>query len=153
MADGAVSWRSKQQALHATSITEAETIAASDATKEARLLRKLCVDLKIPQLSSTTLYEANTACISITNDPTFHGRTKHSAVHDLFVRERAAVDDIRLEYCPTDDMTADVLTKRLGKAKSEKHRAAFGMISLSSWTGGSVAARPWPDSSSNPVLA
>lgn len=58
IAGGAVSWRSKQQSLVATSTTEAELTAVSDATKEVIALRSLAADFGIPQLTPTNVYEA-----------------------------------------------------------------------------------------------
>lgn len=138
VAGGVVSWRSKQQALIATSTTESETIAVSDATKEVLSFRKLYDDLSIPLPSSTTILEDNTACIAISQNPSSHGRTKHFDVVTLFIRERIAFGDIKLRYCPTTEMTADVLTKGLSKGPFETHRSGLGMVSLNHWIGGSV---------------
>lgn len=139
LAGGVVSWRSKQQTLVATSTTESETLAASEAAKEVLCFRQLAKDLGISQPSCTTIFEDNTACIAIANDPKFQGRTKHFDVGHKFVAERIKMGDIRLQYCPTNDMTADVLTKALAKGKFEHHRNGLGMVSLVCWTSGSVA--------------
>ncbi|GAA5917534.1 uncharacterized protein JCM6883_007146 [Sporobolomyces salmoneus] len=139
VAGGVVSWRSKQQALIATSTTESETIALSDATKEVLSFRKLYVDLALPLSPSTRIFEDNVACIAIANNPSSsHARTKHFDVVTLFVRERIAFGDINLEYCPTFDMTADIFTKGLAKGPFDKLRKKLGMESLASWNSGSV---------------
>ena len=131
VADGVISWRSKQQTLVATSTTESEMIAASDTTKEVISLRKLCSELDSLPPGPTTIYEDNQACIAISQNPTSHGRTKHFDVAQLFVRERALMGEVRLEYISTDNQTADFLTKPLTRIEFEYHRNALGMRSLS----------------------
>ncbi|GAA5892810.1 uncharacterized protein JCM6883_007482 [Sporobolomyces salmoneus] len=138
IAGGVVAWRCKQQTLIATSTTESELVAVSDATKEVLATRQLCYELEIDQPSATTIFEDNQACIAIAQSPGQHGRTKHFDVITLFVQERVSIGDVKLEYCRTEEMTADALTKGLGKTLFAKHRQGLGMVSLSSWISGSV---------------
>ncbi|SGY47845.1 BQ5605_C001g00581 [Microbotryum silenes-dioicae] len=137
-AGGPVSWQCKQQSIVATSTTEAETLAASAASKEAVGLRSLALELGIDQTSSTILHEDNEACIAIARNPAHRGRTRHWNVHHFYVRERVELGDITLQYCPTALNTADMFTKALPKALFLKHRAGLGMASLATSTRGSV---------------
>ncbi|SGY38977.1 BQ5605_C003g02116 [Microbotryum silenes-dioicae] len=137
-AGGPVSWQCKQQSIVATSTTEAETLAASAASKEAVRLRSLALELGIDQTSSTILHEDNEACIAIARKPAPRGRTRHWNVHHFYVRERVELGDITLQYCPTALNTADMFTKALPKALFLKHRAGLGMASLATSTRGSV---------------
>ncbi|SCZ91388.1 BZ3500_MvSof-1268-A1-R1_Chr1-2g01376 [Microbotryum saponariae] len=137
-AGGPVSWQCKQQSIVATSTTEAETLAASAASKEAVGLRSLALELGIDQTSSTVLHEDNEACIAIVRNPADRGRTRHWNVHHFYVRERVEFGDITLQYCPTALNTADMFTKALPKALFLKHRAGLGMASLATSTRGSV---------------
>jgi hypothetical protein len=59
-------------------------------------------------------------------------RTKHIDIAYHFVRECVANGTISVEYIPTDDMTADVLTKALPQIKHEKHIRAMGLGPVSS---------------------
>jgi hypothetical protein len=138
LSGGAVSWRSKQQSLIATSTTESEMNAASDTAKEVIALRHLSNDLNNFQPKSTVIFEDNSACISIANNPSSHGRTKHFDVVQLWVRERIAIGDIVLQYINTNENTADVFTKALARSKFEHHRRGLGMTSLASWIRGSI---------------
>ncbi|XP_031279083.1 secreted RxLR effector protein 161-like [Pistacia vera] len=63
---GAVSWKSSKQSTTAYSTTEAEYIAASEATKEAVLMRKFMIELGvIPNMVyPITLYCDNTGAIA-----------------------------------------------------------------------------------------
>ncbi|GAA5913335.1 hypothetical protein JCM6882_004091 [Rhodosporidiobolus microsporus] len=138
VAGGVVSWRSKQQSLVATSTTESELLAASDATKEAIAFRHLAADLGNKPSGPTIIYEDNQAAISISENPSSHGRTKHFDVAQLFVRQRVQLGDVVLKCMPTNDMVADAFTKALSKAKYEHHRSGMGFVSLSSYRRRSV---------------
>lgn len=55
------------------------------------------------------------------------GRFKHIEIAYHFVRECVASGKISVEYIPTDEMAADVLTKALPQIKHEKHIRAMGL--------------------------
>ncbi len=55
--------------------------------------------------------------LSIAKDSVFHERTKHIGVCYHFIRQTVEEGHIKLQYCPTDDMIADVLTKLLARQK------------------------------------
>ncbi|SGY48584.1 BQ5605_C001g00666 [Microbotryum silenes-dioicae] len=130
MAGAAISWKSKQQTMVASSTAESETLAASTAAKEAIGLRNLASELRINQGRSTVLHEDNQPCIDLAKNPGARGRTRHWNVHHFYLRERIEVGDIDLRYCPTDLNTADILTKPLSKLKFSTHREGPGMVSL-----------------------
>jgi hypothetical protein len=116
--DGAISWSSKKQRTVALSSTEAEYMAATQATKEAVWLCLLLDEIgytqnKIP----TTIMADNQSCIALAKNPTFHARTKHIDIQHHYIRERLEDGDIELVYCNTNDMVADVLTKALSRDK------------------------------------
>ena len=131
MAGGAIAWASKKQSLVATSTTEAEYIAYSEAAKEAAWLQQLCLDTECPdclqQDESVLLYGDNQACLMIAKDPEHHGRTKAIDVRYHHVRDLIACKVITPEYIPTEHMLMDGFTKALPRGKLEKHRRAYGM--------------------------
>ncbi|SCZ93428.1 BZ3500_MvSof-1268-A1-R1_Chr6-3g08654 [Microbotryum saponariae] len=139
MAGAAISWKSKQQTMVASSTAESETLAASTAAKEAIGLRNLASELRINQGRSTVLHEDNQPCIDLAKNPGARGRTRHWNVHHFYLRERIEVGDIDLRYCPTDLNTADILTKPLSKLKFSTHREGLGMVSLATLACGSGA--------------
>ena len=128
MSGGAVCWSSKKQKSTALSSTEAEYMAASNATKEAIWVRTLLSELS--QLSSgpTTLFIDNQSAMALAKNAAFHDRSKHIAVRHHFIREKLEDGDIDVHYVPTGDQTADVLTKALGREKHEKFIRGFGMV-------------------------
>jgi hypothetical protein len=113
MSGGAISWASKLQPTVALSSAEAEYMAVSAAVQEAIFLRGLMGDLGYVQAGATTIYEDNQGCIAMTENPVMHQRTKHIDIRYHFVRERVESGDIKLEYVPTEEQLADLLTKPL----------------------------------------
>jgi hypothetical protein len=124
---GAVSWSSKKQELVTLSTAEAEYVAATHAAKEAIWLRRLTGALSIPNKKGTTLFCDNQAAIHLAKTDNYHARTKHIDTRYHFVRDVEARGEISLAYCPTDDMTADILTKALPGWKITRHGHALGL--------------------------
>ena len=119
---GTVSWSSRKQQTVAKSSTEAEYVALSSATQEAVWPRCLMKDLGKQMDASTTIYEDNQGTIELAKNAKFHNRTKHIDICHHFVRERVASHEIRVIYCPTEDMIADIMTKGFAKPTLEKLR-------------------------------
>ena len=112
LADAPIIWTSKRQLSVALSTTEAEFIAASEATKEAvwatGLLTELGYVTKIPALLIDNL-----STVALIENPLFHQRTKHIDVRYKFVREHAAAGRIKPTHVPAANQYADMLTKGL----------------------------------------
>jgi hypothetical protein len=118
VAGGAVSWASKLQPTVAFSTLEAEYMAAAHATKEALCLKKLCNDMDLK--SEGVLIQCdNVGTIQLVKHPIASQRSKHVDISHHFVRERVLRKEIWFEYCSTDWMAADFLTKALAPAKFE----------------------------------
>ena len=126
-----ITWCSRRQATVAKSSTEAEYVSLSSAAQEVIWLRRLLVNLGIQVLSPTTIFEDNQSAIDISRNPKHHDRTKHIDVCHHFIRERITTDEIAVVYCPTDEMTADIMTKGLGAVKFKKFRDQLGVLDVS----------------------
>ena len=105
------------------STTESEYVAANHGMKEALWLRSLLSEVFRGFKDATTLFSDNQAAIALTRDHQYHARTKHIDVRYHWIRWVIEQGSLRLVYCPTDDMVADVLTKSLPSVKV-KHFAA-----------------------------
>jgi hypothetical protein len=125
---GAVSWSAKRQELISLSTTESEYIAATYAAKEALWLRQIISQLFGIDLGPTTLFSDNQSAIALTKEHQYHARTKHIDVRFHFIRWIIEDGKLRLVYCPTEDMVADVLTKALTSTKVKHFAVELGLV-------------------------
>jgi hypothetical protein len=123
----AISWSSKKQSSTAQSSTEAEYMAAAHATKEIIWLRTFLMEINFQQNLPTSLFVDNQSAIALTKNSEFHNRTKHIAVRFHFIREKVEDGEVVLEYVPTGDQVADVLTKGLARVKFEHFVDGMGL--------------------------
>ena len=110
-----MTWRSKKQSCVALSTAEAEYMALSSAAQEALWLRQLTAELRSPPATATTIFEDNQSAIAMKKNPQFHGHAKHIAIKYHFIREQVQNGTIKLKYCPTSQMLADIFTKGLSR--------------------------------------
>ncbi|KAL5510919.1 hypothetical protein ACEPAG_4676 [Sanghuangporus baumii] len=127
---GAVSWYSKTQEFVSLSTIELEYIAAVHAAKEAIWLKQL-----ISQIFSTVnkpiiLYADNKGAIDLAKTRQFSARTKHMDVRYHFLHWVCKNGTIKLVYCPTEDMTADILTKALPSFKVKHFANELGLRTI-----------------------
>ena len=127
---GAVSWRSKKQECVALSTAEAEYVALASAAQESIWLRKLFADLGRTPKGPTTIFEDNQSAIAMCKNPQHHGRAKHIDIKYHFIREQVANKNVKLEYCPTKVMTADMFTKGLAREQFYTLRSQAGVVSV-----------------------
>lgn len=112
MNGGPITWSSQKQKTVALSTTEAEFVAACDATKEILWLQQLMIDLGEDSKCVTLLVD-NQSAIKLINNPVYHKRTKHIDVKYNFIREKAESGLIKVNYVPSKSQFADILTKTL----------------------------------------
>ena len=127
---GAVSWSSKKQELVTLSTTEAEYVAATHAAKEAVWLRRLLMDLFHSIDTPTTLFSDSKSAIALAQDGHYHAHTKHIDIRYHFIHYIIEAGTIKLVYCPTNDMTADTLTKALPSVKAKHFANALGLSTV-----------------------
>lgn len=123
----AITWGSRNQSLPALSATEAECLSLTEATQEIVWLRTLLGELKLPQTLPTPMQEDNQGTIALSENPQFHRRSKHFLPKLYFIREKVTDQTISIEYCATEQMMADVLTKALPKSAHQSHVQRMGM--------------------------
>jgi hypothetical protein len=117
--DGAFYARSQKMKLVTLSSTETEYVALCEAATEVVFLRQLLADIGFPQKDPTVLYEDNQSTMAMADGGGQHQRSKHINVKYHFVREQIQLKSMILEYCPTEEMVADLLTKNLKRGPHE----------------------------------
>lgn len=127
-AGGAVSWLSQRQQITATSTTEAELVAANEAVKEIIWLSRLFGDMGCPQ-QVPTLQIDNQATIRLCHNPENHRRTKHIQVKYFFIREKILDGVLKVQYIPTEEQVADIMTKTLPRPRLECLMKKLGLFS------------------------
>ncbi|KAJ7532294.1 hypothetical protein O6H91_14G081200 [Diphasiastrum complanatum] len=130
LAGGPISWNSRKQKSVALSSTEAEYIAACQASKEAIWIRLLLYDLHHTQFNATTILCDNMSCISLSLNPRFHGKSKHIKIQYHFIREKVFSGQVIFQYCSTIEMVADIFTKALPKIKHQKFFSTLNLTKL-----------------------
>ena len=71
--------------------------------------------------------DLNQSCIKILINPMFHDRSKHIDIYYRHIRYSVQRKIMLLQYIPTEDQDADILTKALTKSKFEYHRGKIGV--------------------------
>ena len=97
----------------APSTPVAEYIALAHGVKELlwtyQILLTMGVDIELPM----RILEDNQTCILIADNPISQRRTRHTDIRYHFVRDYILDGTISVEYCPTKEMLADILTKAM----------------------------------------
>ena len=135
---GPVSWYSKKQMTTAQSSTEAELLALAEGVKEAIWMKEFISELGFTQTMATTIHEDNMSVIAIAKNPIHHGRVKHVEIKTSFIRENIQAESIKLVYCPTELMIADLFTKPLLAGQHVALVERMGMRRLSKLRAGTA---------------
>lgn len=131
-AGGAVSWASRRQGCVSLSSMEAEYVALGETCQEVLWMKHLLKDLGEKQEEATVVHEDNQGCLSFVQSEKVSKRSKHINTKECFIRDLYEKGVIKLKYCPTDVMRADIFTKPLG---SVKHQGFASLIGLQSSRG------------------
>src|SRR5438045_4650223 len=125
--NGAVAWRSQRQPTVALSTMEAEYMALTEATKELLWMRRFLTELGYGNDDPVDLFTDITSTLQLAKNPVSHARAKHIDARHHFVRDAIQDNVVWVQYIPTEDMTADSLTKALGREKHWKCTTRMGM--------------------------
>jgi hypothetical protein len=127
MGSVAVSWTCKKQTTIANSSAEAKYISAWEAACEIVWLRIILQDLGETQKSPTNLLINSQSTINMATNPVFHSKTKHVDTKYHFIISLIIKDIIKPQFCPSEDQTANIFTKPLGRIKFTKFRNELGI--------------------------
>ena len=92
--------------------------------QEAKFLRNALADFEVAQ-PPTVINEDNQPAINIAENRLTSQRTKHIDIKYHFIREAIVDGIIKLQYIPTAEQLADLLTKILPAPQTVKLRDAI----------------------------
>ena len=102
--------------------------STTHAAKEAIWLRRFIGKVFRLLSKPTNLHGDNQAALALTNDGSYHARKKHIDFRYHLIRYSIEAGSIRLLYIPTNDQTADILTKALPSVKVKHFATALGLM-------------------------
>ncbi|GJU60601.1 putative ribonuclease H-like domain-containing protein [Tanacetum coccineum] len=105
-----ISWQCKKQTIVATSITEAEYVAAASGCGQVLWIQNQLLDYGY-NFMNTKIYIDNNSAICIVKNPVYHSRTKHIDIRHHFIRDCYEKKLINVDHIHTDNNVADLLTK------------------------------------------
>ena len=127
---GAIAWSSKKELSPALSTAEAEFNSMARAEKVIIWLRNLYKEIGYEPQKATILYGDNKSAIAIVTNAQFHKRaSKYFDLKNLHMRGSIRLGWLTLVYCPTNEMTADILTKALPCQPHMLHTKGLGLCS------------------------
>lgn len=118
-----VSWKSKKQPTVALSSCEAEYMALAATTQESLYLKQLLSEMDIGhKYECAVIFEDNQGTIALSKNSMTQQRSKHIDVRYHFIRSELNDGRIVIQYCPTNDMKADIMTKSATKFKLDRFK-------------------------------
>jgi hypothetical protein len=104
-------------------------MAAGAGSKEARWLLKLWAELRLMRGPvAVRIFGGNESALALTKNPVHHLSTKHIDIIHYAVRKRVVRGEVMFEYCLTQDVLADVLTKGLPALAFQRLHSAMGVV-------------------------
>ena len=94
-------------------------MALCQAAKESIWMVDFLKDLSVSVQDSMVVNANNQGSIALAKNPVFHDRSKHIDIQYHFTRDLIKNKRISLNYIPTKEMSADLLTKALPHAQHE----------------------------------
>ena len=114
---------SRKQKLNTRSTAEAELVGADDAITQV-LWTKLFMEAQGYQIEKNILYQDNKSTILLEeNGKKSSGkRTRHLNIRYFFLTDQVEKNKVKIEYCPTENMIADYMSKPLQGKKFKEFR-------------------------------
>jgi hypothetical protein len=110
---GPIYCKSTRQKLTSKSSTEAELIGVSDMLPQVIWTRDFLMEQGYA-VGPATLMQDNMSTIALANKGhSTAERTRHIAIRFYFVKDRVDSGEVAIQYLPTEEMIADILTKPL----------------------------------------
>jgi hypothetical protein len=126
-------WGSLKQTIVVDSSCAAEYVAGSVACKQTIHAENLIGFLGFSCIKPYTLYTDSTACLSIASNADRLGNVRHLAIRYNLIRCYVTIGEIKMVYCVTEEMIADLLTKIVSGAQDQRLATRFYNLCPTAW--------------------
>jgi hypothetical protein len=116
-----VAWMSKLNSSVTTSTNHSEYCAGSTCCRECAFQGNIAKEMGLKE-PTFRLWSDSKGSIAQSYNPTNRAATKHVDVADHYIREQVERQRVSVAFCPTKDMTADIMTKPLPRPAFIRHR-------------------------------
>ena len=123
-----ISWQCKLQPTVALSTCEAEYMALLAAVQESSFLLQLLAPVGFKSFWTALIHHDNKGTLDLAKNPKIKSQTKHIDIKHHFLREKITYGQICLQFAPTTNMQADILTKPLVVTEFIRQRDSIGMV-------------------------
>jgi hypothetical protein len=118
-------WGSLKQTAVVDATCSAEYVASSICCKQIMQAENMVQFLNFTCPKPYTMYTDSQACLHIANTASKLGKVRHVEIRYHLVRCLVISGDIKLYYCITEDMIADVFTKIVAGAQDKRLSVRF----------------------------
>jgi hypothetical protein len=120
-----VLWSSLKQTVVVDSTCSSEYVAASVCSKQILQVENMVQFLKFTCPKPYLMYTDSQACLQIANASSKLGKVRHIEIHYHLVRCLILAGDVKLMYCVTEDMIADLFTKIVSGPQDKRLAVRF----------------------------
>ena len=97
----------------ATSTPVSEYVALASGLKQLLWIKQIFEECGVKINKPMLVHEDNEACIAVATNPMAQKRTRHVDIKHHFIRDFVDDETIKIVWCPTSEMLADMMTKAL----------------------------------------
>ena len=125
--DCLMAWLSKKQNSISLSTTEDEYIATRSYCTHLLWMKQMLKDYGIEQ-ETMNIHCDNSNAINILKNLVLHSHTKHIEIPHHFIRDLVEKQVVSLEFVPTEQQSANIITKPLDSLRFEYLRKFLGIF-------------------------
>jgi len=122
---GVISCSSILEKTLSVSTAESEYKAIYNGAKAITGYRQFLEEIGFDQSEPSIIFNDNAAANAMVKQEFSSSKTRHIQIRFHYIKEKVKEGTIKVKYCPTNLMVADIMTKALDRVKFEKFRDAL----------------------------